>query len=196
MKVIVTGFEPFGKLTVNPSWEAVKQISERPGKNITVKKLLLPVEYEKCADILIDNISAYHPDAVICTGVAVKRREITPEYVAVNMKDSPSPDNAGKTCIFQPIIDEGESALYTTLPIADVVDTMHAAGVPSALSFDAGAYVCNNLFYRLMYYIKNSSRKIYGGFIHIPPEEWVSHKEAARAIEATLLMLADKEKKK
>ena len=53
MKALITGFEPFGKLKQNASWEAVKLISERPGKNIQVKKLLLPLEYERCADLLL-----------------------------------------------------------------------------------------------------------------------------------------------
>lgn len=192
MKVLITGFEPFGKLKQNASWEAVKLVSERPGKNIQVKKLLLPVEYERCADLLLDAVAHQVPDVVLCVGVATKRGTLTPEYVAVNVKDSPSPDNSGKVSVFEKIIDEGDSALYTNLPITDVLDAIHSAGVPAAPSFDAGTYVCNNLFYRLMYDIKYGCRKIYGGFLHVPPESEVSARDAAHAIEAVLLMLADK----
>ncbi len=192
MKVLVTGFEPFGKLTVNPSWEAVKLLSERPGKNIMLRKLLLPVEYEHSADILLETASQFRPDVILCTGVAVKRNAVTPEYVAVNMKDSSTPDNAGKVCIYEKIVDEGDSALYTNLPLTEALDAIHAAGVPASPSFDAGTYVCNNLFYRLMYDIKYGAKKIYGGFVHLPPESAVSARDAARAIEAVLLMLADR----
>ena len=174
MKVLITGFEPFGRICVNPSWEAVKQVAERPGKNVAVRKMLLPVEYEKCADLLLETAVQYRPDVILCVGVAANRSAVTPEYVAVNVKDSSTPDNAGKTCIFEKIIDEGDAALYTNLPITDVLDAIHSAGVPAAPSFDAGTYVCNNLFYRLMNDIKYNGKKIYGGFLHVPPEKSVS----------------------
>lgn len=192
MKALITGFEPFGRFQTNPSWEAVKLVSERPGKNVTVFKLLLPVEYDRSGELLLENVRQYRPDVVLCTGVAAKRSAVTPEYVAVNVKDSATPDNSGKVCIFDKIVDEGDSALYTNMPLSEVLDAIHSAGVPAAPSFDAGTYVCNDLFYRLMYDIKYSGRKCYGGFLHLPPEDEVSVKEAARAIEAVLLMLADK----
>ena len=192
MKVLLTGFEPFGKMEKNPSWEAVKLVSERPGKNVAVYKLLLPVEYERCADLLLDNMAHYRPDVVICTGVATKRRAVTPEYVAVNVKDSTTPDNAGKVCIYEKIKEEADAVLYTNLPLGDMLDAICSAGVPCAPSFDAGSYVCNNLFYRLMYEIKHGTRKVYGGFVHLPPEKEVSAKDASRALEAVLLMMADK----
>ncbi|MBQ7365398.1 MAG: pyroglutamyl-peptidase I [Clostridia bacterium] len=192
MKILLTGFEPFGKLKTNASWEAVKLVSDRPGKNLLVHKLLLPVEYEKCADICLDAVAKLRPEVVLCVGVAAKRRSLTPEYVAVNVKDSTSPDNAGKVYIYDRIIDEGESALYTNLPLSDAVDAILSAGVPASASFDAGTYVCNNLFYRLMYDIKHTPRRLYGGFLHVPTEKEVTSRDAARAIEAILLMLADK----
>ncbi len=179
-------------MTTNASWEAIKLVSERPGKNLAVHKLLLPVEYDRAADTLLDMMHKLHPDAVLSVGVAATRRALTPEYVAVNVKDSTSPDNAGKTFIYDTIVDEGDAALYTNLPLAEVVDVVLSAGVPAEASFDAGTYVCNDVFYRLMYDIKYSGRKIYGGFLHVPPEKEVSSKDASRAIEAILLLLADK----
>ena len=192
MKILLTGFEPFGKLTTNASWEAVKLVADRPGKNLAVHKLLLPVEYEKCADICLDAVAKLHPDVVIAVGVATKRRAVTPEYVAINVKDSVTPDNAGKVCLYDRIVDEGDSALYTNLPLTDVVNVILSSGVPSEPSFDAGTYVCNNLFYRLLYDVKYQKRKIYTGFLHVPSERVVSSKDVSRAIEAILLMLADK----
>lgn len=192
MKVLLTGFEPFGKLTTNASWEAIKLVAPHPGKNIQVHKLLLPVEYEKCADLCLEAVAKLHPDVVLSVGVAAKRRALTPEYIALNVKDSTAPDNAGKIYIHDRIVDEGDAVLYTNIPLTEAVDAILSAGVPAEASFDAGTYVCNDLFYRLMYDIKYSCRKIYGGFLHVPPENEVSSKDAARAIEAILLMLADR----
>ena len=192
MKILLSGFEPFGKLLTNASWEAIKLVADRPGKNIAVHKMILPVEYERCADLLLDTVQRLRPDAVLCVGVAAKRRSLTPEYLAINVKDSTSPDNAGRVCLYDKIVDEGDAVLYTNLPLAETVNAILSAGVPCEASFDAGTYVCNNLFYRLMYDIKYSARKLYGGFLHFPPESEVSSKDTARAIEAVLLMLADK----
>ena len=191
MKVLLTGFEPFGRLKTNASWEAVKLVAERPGKDVTVYKLLLPVEYDRAADLCIDAIRQHRVDAVLSVGVAARRRSLTPEYVAINVKDSPSPDNTGKIVINERIIDEGAPALYTNIPYVETVNAILLAGVPAEASFDAGTFVCNDLFYRVMHYIQYKERRIYGSFLHVPSEKEVASKEAARAIEAILMMLAD-----
>lgn len=191
MKALISGFEPFGTLSVNASWEAARLVPDYIGGDLTVKKICLPVEYDRCWQLLFDAIARLTPDIVLCLGVAASRRAITPEYVAVNVKDSVQPDNAGRIFTYEPIVEEGESALYTGLPLPQVLDAIHAAGVPATPSFDAGTYVCNNLFYHLMHYIKYSEHPFCGGFIHLPDEGAVPAKEAAKALESVLLMLAE-----
>lgn len=193
MKALITGFEPFGKLEINPSWEAVKLVSEHLDKGIEVTKMLLPVEYGRAPEMLRKAMETEHYDVVLCTGVAVNRRAVMPEYVAVNVMDSTQPDNSGRVCIYEKIEEEGEAVLYTNLPLVDLLDAIHAKGVPCAPSFDAGAYVCNALFYHLMHSIKYGKMRTYGGFIHLPPESEVKSCDAARALEEILLMMADKE---
>ena len=193
MKALITGFEPFGKLEINPSWEAVKQVSERLDKGVEVAKMLLPVEYGRAPEMLRAAMKKEHYDVVICTGVAVNRRAVMPEYVAVNVMDSTQPDNSGRVCLYEKIEEEGDAVLYTNLPLADMLDAIHTKGVPCAPSFDAGAYVCNALFYSLMHAIKYGKQQTYGGFIHLPPESEVKSCDAAKALEAILLVMADKE---
>lgn len=192
MNVLLCGFEPFGHLKENPSWEAVKLVSDALGKGIKIKKLLLPVEYQRAPEMLLAEMNAQSYDLVLCTGVAMKRSVVTPEYVAVNVKDSPMPDNCGKVCLYERIEEEGEAVFYTNLPLADLLDAIHAQGVPCAPSFDAGTYVCNALFYSLMYAIRYGKKSTYGGFLHLPPPTEVASEAVARAIEAILLMMADK----
>lgn len=193
MKALLTGFEPFGNLEVNASWEAVKLVSEYLDKGVEVTKLLLPVEYGRAPEMLRKEIDTCDYDMILCTGVAVSRNAVTPEYVAVNVNDSAQPDNSGRVCVYERIEEEGEAVLYTNLPLPDMLDAIHAAGVPCAPSFDAGTYVCNSLFYSLMHAIKYGKKNAYGGFLHLPPQDKVTSEDAARAIEAVLLMMADKE---
>lgn len=193
MKALITGFEPFGKLDVNASWEAVKLVSDYLDKGIEVTKLLLPVEYQRAPEMLLHEMATHHYDVILCTGVAVSRRAVMPEYVAVNVMDSTQSDNSGKVCIYERIEEEGEAVLYTNLPLPDMLDAIHAQGVPCAPSFDAGTYVCNALFYSLMHGIKYGKKNTYGGFVHLPPQNEVKSEDAARALEAILLVMADKE---
>ena len=193
MKALITGFEPFGNLEINPSWEAVKLVSEHLDKGVEVTKMLLPVEYGRAPKMLLNAMEKEHYDVVICTGVAVSRSAVMPEYVAVNVMDSAQPDNSGRVCLYEKIEEEGDAVLYTNLPLTGMLDAIHAAGVPCAPSFDAGTYVCNALFYNLMHTIKYGKMSTYGGFVHLPPESAVKSCDAAKALEAILLAMADKE---
>ena len=189
MKILLTGFEPFDDMTVNASWEAVKRVSCSFSDDISIEKLLLPVEYSKAADCCIEAIERFSPDAVIAVGLAAKRKALTLEYLAMNVMDSKMPDNAGKTMCNESIIDEGESVLYTNMPYVAAVSAILSLGLPAEVSFDAGTFVCNALFYRLLHYIQYSERKIYGGFLHVPPETVIESEKVAKAIETVLSVL-------
>lgn len=165
-KILFTGFEPFGGESTNPSWEAVCRLPEQIGE-VRIAKRRLPVEYDRVAVLLEQAIQEEQPDAVICVGQAGKRSVITPELVAINVKDAPSADNAGVTCAGEPVRAGGPAAYFATVPVREIVADMRAAGVPAALSFSAGAYVCNCAMYHLLDLLSGQTR-IMGGFIHIP----------------------------
>ena len=168
MKVLVTGFEPFGTFKKNPSWEAIKKIKDLNG--ISIVKYELPVEYEKSTKMLLEILEKEKPNIAILTGVAGNRKDITVEKVAVNLRDANAPDNSGATLHDMPIFENGENAYFSTLPVRDIIDELNSNGINSSISYTAGTYVCNNAFYTLMYYINNSNKKIIGGFIHLPED--------------------------
>ena len=170
MKVLFTGFEPFGNETRNPSWEAVQLL---PGKleDIEIVKLQLPVVYDSCAQILFAAIENEKPDAVICVGQAGGRSSISVELIALNSKEAKSPDNAGNCFSGERIIEGGPVAYETTLPARAMVKAMESVGVPAAVSYCAGTYVCNNVMYHLLHYTAQSEPVMRGGFIHIPFDE-------------------------
>ena len=167
MCIVVTGFEPFGGERINPSWEAVCRLPDRIGEHRLVR-CQLPVVYETCADRLLEVVRLENPKAVICIGQAGGRVGITPEWVALNRMHAKAPDNAGKVAAHQPIHVGGENAYFSTLPVAEMVERLHAEGIPASASYHAGTYVCNALFYRLMDYLRMSCRNIPAGFIHVP----------------------------
>ena len=160
-KILLTGFEPFGKATSNPSAEIVKQIS---GEKIVTS--ILPVAYTQSADQLLALIAEHNPDVVICLGQAEGRTQITPEKVAINLDDARLADNEGVLRNDVKIVEDGPDAYFSTLPTREMVEAAKAQGIPAAVSLSAGAFLCNHVFYVAQN--KLVGTKIRSGFIHVP----------------------------
>ena len=159
--ILLTGFEPFGTATSNPSGEIVKQIS---GENIVTA--ILPVAYAQSAERLLALIAEHNPDVVICLGQAEGRTSITLEKVAINLDDARLADNEGVLRSDVKISEDGPDAYFTTLPIKEMVEAMKAQGVPAVLSLSAGAFLCNHVFYVAQN--KFAGTKVRSGFVHVP----------------------------
>ena len=189
-RVLVTGFEPFGGDTINPALEAVNKLEGRTlhTDSGTIKLFThkIPVVFGEAALVLDESIADAKPEIVICVGQAGGRYHITPERVAINVDDSPIPDNAGNAPIDAPIIDGGPAAYFTTLPIKRMVKAIQEAGIPASVSNTAGTYVCNHLFYHLMHLLHTKYQNIRGGFIHIPylPEQAVNRLTPTMSLDA------------
>jgi pyroglutamyl-peptidase len=161
MRILLTGFEPFGKATLNPSGEIVKQIS---GDNIVTA--ILPVAYAQSAEKLLSLIAEHNPDVVISLGQAEGRKHISPERIAINLDDAGLADNEGVIRNDVPIIAGGPVAYESTLPIKDIVKAINDVGVPAAISLSAGAFLCNHVFYVAQDYFKGT--RVRSGFVHVP----------------------------
>ena len=160
-KVLLTGFEPFGNATSNPSGEIVKQIS---GDNIVTA--ILPVAYTQSAERLLSLIEQHNPDVVICLGQAEGRTAITPERVAINLDDARLADNEGVLRNDVKILEDGPDAYFSTLPVNELVAAIKAQGIPAAVSLSAGAFLCNHVFYVAQN--KSAGSSIRSGFVHVP----------------------------
>lgn len=164
-KLLITGFEPFGGETSNPSWEAVSALSEEIG-DYTIEKLCLPVVFGKAAELVIKTAESLCPDVILCIGQAGGRNTITPELVGINLRHALIPDNDGNQPMDTPIVRGGKTAYFSTLPVRSMSNAIQTAGIPSQVSYSAGAYVCNDVIYTLLSHYENSATKV--GFIHIP----------------------------
>lgn len=160
-KVLLTGFEPFGKASLNPSAEIVKSI-----RDPNVVTAILPVAYSQSSEQLLALIAEHNPDVVICLGQAEGRKEITPERVAINLDDARLADNEGVLRKDVKILDNGPDAYFSTLPVKELVEAIKAAGVPAAVSLSAGAFLCNHVFYVAQN--KFAGTKVRSGFVHVP----------------------------
>lgn len=178
--VLLTGFEPFGGESVNPSGEIARQMHGKVIGGHRVTGALLPCVFGAAITELKKQIRATKPALVICVGQAGGRAEITPERVAINVDDARMPDNAGRQPVDRAIVRGGPAAYWSTLPIKAMVAALTRQGIPAKVSQTAGTFVCNHLFYGLMHELakqralrQGSGLAPRGGFIHVPwlPEQ-------------------------
>lgn len=167
MKILLTGFDPFGGEPVNPAEEAVKRVSDNI-RGAEVIKLTIPTVQTKSVKAIEEAIETHNPDIVISIGQAGGRFDITPERVAINMNDFRIKDNEGNQPTDEVIQEDGQPAYFTNLPVKAMVKHMNDNNIPATLSYTAGTFVCNHVMYGILYMIDKKYPNIKGGFIHIP----------------------------
>lgn len=167
MKILVTGFDPFGGEKINPALEAVKLLpSEIHGAEVRWAEI--PTVFHKSSVVLEAEIERYQPDAVLCIGQAGGRASLTPERVAINQDDARIPDNEGNQPIDTPIRTDGAAAYFSQLPIKAMVQAIKEEGLPATISNTAGTFVCNHLMYQALYLADKKFPNMRAGFMHIP----------------------------
>ena len=170
MKVLITGFDPFGGADINPSWEAVKRLPDQVGTHMLCK-LMIPTVFGLGARRVLEAAEDFQPDVIISVGQAAGRQAVTPERIGVNIRDAKIPDNAGNQPVGEMVDPQGPAAYFSTLPVMEMAEAIGRAGYPAAVSNSAGAFVCNDVLYTLLHHYRDTSVRV--GFIHVPkiPEQ-------------------------
>jgi len=169
-RILITGFDPFGGEKINPAWEAVQRLPGRIGAaELTVMQV--PTVFAEAAQTVLAHAEMQPPDAIVCVGQAGGRAAVTPEMVAINLQYASIADNTGKMPKDVPVVSGGPAAYFSTLPVRKMAEAIKAAGLPGAVSYSAGSFVCNDLLYRLLRHFDGTSTRV--GFIHVPylPEQ-------------------------
>ena len=185
-RVLLTGFEPFGQVKVNPSWAAVEGMPESVGQ-WEVHKRRMPVVFGLAQETVRDAIREVQPDLVIACGVAAGREKVTPELVAVNWRMASLPDNGGKVYSGEKIDPQGPAARMTDLDVSGIISAVRSEGIPCDLSLSAGSYVCNDVYWEVLRWAGDTGRS--GLFVHVPSEDKVTVEDDRRALHAILRIL-------
>jgi pyroglutamyl-peptidase len=175
-RVLLTGFDPFGGESLNPSWEAVRRLHGRRVRDHELVAAQLPTCFDASRKRLQALLKQHAPQLVVCVGQAGGRARLSLERVAINIDDARIPDNAGRQPVDRAIVRNGPAAYFSTLPIKAQLLALHQAGIPAEISQSAGTFVCNHVFYGLMHALRGKPQ-VRGGFVHIPflPEQAVAH---------------------
>ena len=168
--LIITGFDPFGGETVNPSWEAVRRLPDAVG-DYRLTKLQIPTIFSTAAQTVLAAAAQDTPDVILCVGQAGGRDAVTPERIAINIASAKISDNAGHIPVETPVIPGAPDGMFSTVPVAAMADAITAAGLPGKISNTAGTFVCNDTLYRLLH--RYAGTPVRAGFIHVPwlPEQ-------------------------
>ena len=169
-KMLITGFDPFGGQTVNPSWLAVEKLPDRVGE-FAVHKRMIPTVFGKAAEAVLEAAAQVQPDVILCVGQAGGREAVTPERIGVNIRDARIADNAGNQPKGEFVASDGPAAYFATVPVEKMAQAIRDAGIPAMVSNSAGAFVCNDVLYSLLHHYAGTEIRV--GFIHVPyvPEQ-------------------------
>ena len=203
MKILITGFDPFGGETVNPSYLAVQQLPDKIA-GAELIKTQIPTEFYESARQLQQKVKAHQPDIVLNIGQAGGRTALSFERVAINLDDARIPDNEGNQPIDKVIFADGAPAYFSNLPIKAMVAGIREAGLPASVSNTAGTFVCNHLMYGVLHHMAKHYPDMRGGFMHVPfvpsqtvnrpaPTPSMSEQDIARGIEAAIAAIAENE---
>ena len=164
-KLLITGFDPFGGESVNPSWEAVKLLPDQIG-GYEIHKLQIPTVFGLAPRTVLEKAAEIQPDVIISVGQAGTRAAVTPERIGINVRDARIADNAGISPKDESIVPGGPDGLFSTLPAKAMIAAIQAAGLPGAVSNTAGTFVCNDVLYSLLHHYAGTHVRC--GFIHVP----------------------------
>lgn len=172
MKVLVTGFTPFGGEQINPSWEAARRLPNRIGGAELIKHEI-PTEFDASGAALHKLLTELRPDAVLCVGQYGGANCIRVERVAINLRDARIADNAGAKPEDEPVVPSAPDAYFATLPTRRIVEKLREQDIPAQLSYSAGTFVCNNLLYCALHESAQKFPATRCGFVHVPylPEQ-------------------------
>ena len=154
MKILVTGFDPFGGEKINPALETIKLLPKDVlGANIITREI--PTVIGKSLAAIQKAVEKENPDVVLSIGQAGGRADISVERIGINIDDYRLPDNEGNPPIDEPVIPGGPDAYFVTIPIKAIVEKIRAYNIPASISNTAGTFICNHVCYGG----KNRSRK-------------------------------------
>lgn len=203
MKILVTGFDPFGGEVINPAIETVKRLPDTIS-GAKIIKLEIPTICHQSLRVIDEAIARYDPDVVLSVGQAGGRPDITVERVGINVDDCRIPDNAGNQIVDEPIYADGPAAYFVTVPIKAMVQRIRERNIPASVSNTAGTFVCNHVTYGVCHLLAVKYPGKRSGFIHIPflPQQAVDKKNMpsmsqdmmVEAITAAIEAVVDTEK--
>jgi pyroglutamyl-peptidase len=169
VKILVTGFEPFGPWQRNPSGETAHHLDGATIIDAEITGIVLPVSFQRAAAPLLAAIDEIRPDVVLNLGQG-EAVGVRVERVAVNRCSAPAGgDNDGYNPQGKPVVAGGPATYHSTLPVNEIVELLANVKFNATMSDSAGEFLCNYVMYTTLHHIATHQLPIRAGFIHASP---------------------------
>lgn len=168
IRVLLTGFDPFGESEINSSWETAVRVGQLSPKGVVVETVQLPVSFKRAGEAIRKDLREKHPDVLVMLGLRGKGMSLDIERIAINLMDSVNPDNDGCQPQEQAITADGEAAYFSNLPVKVLRDALLQNNIPARVSNSAGLYVCNSTYYNALEEIHKLQLPTKAVFVHLP----------------------------
>ena len=166
--ILITGFETWREEKYNPTVDLAREFKGKVIDGYRVRSEVLPVSFQKVRDSLPKLILKLRPSIIIHMGLAPRASVILIEKVAINLMDARVPDNDGYKPVDEPIFPDAPVAYFSTLPTRRIVEVLRKRGIPSALSYSAGTFLCNCALFVSLHTIHTYGLNTLAGFVHVP----------------------------
>ncbi len=186
MKILVTAFGPFGGRDKNASSLTLAGLKKSFPK---IRTRILPVDAVIAPSRLKQALKTLQPDAVILLGEAGGSKSIRLETTAWNELDFRIPDVTGRLITSRPINASSPATRSSSLPLAQILARLDAAGHKVSYSDNPGRYLCNQVFYQVLETIEQRSMNTLAGFIHLPLETDYPTERAVDAVSQIIRLL-------
>lgn len=164
--VLVTGFEPFDSYTINPSALVVEALNNSTIGDSKIVGIVLPVDFNRSKTLVVDEIQKIKPSMVLSLGLSPKARSIEIEVFAFNLEWNPYSDKPLYSV--KPVIPSAPFIEKTNINVLFTYSQIKKRGIPTSISLLPGFYVCNSLFYNLLWYKESNNLSMKIAFIHLP----------------------------
>jgi len=181
--VLVTGFKPFGNYNINPSELIAENLNGTTIDGAKIVGISLEVEWNISYNKTLEAIERYDPCAVVSIGLAPKSSLIRLEKLAVNLRW-----NEGFPFI-RFIQKRSPLLLATDVNLQEISADMKKENISSRVSYFAGFYLCNYLFYRLLDYKEKNDPELKVVFIHVPPLDEMNLQEMTDGVKIAITHL-------
>lgn len=169
MRMLVTGFRPFGEVDINPTERLMRVLADEDMAGVALEALVLDTDYRRCEEQFRAALERVHPRAVLSFGLSMAADELRLERIAVNLDDARIPDTSGLLRRGERIVEDGPVGYWSTLPLGELYAALQEEDIAVGMSNHAGTYLCNHLFYYGRHLIETRRLGTRMGFLHVPP---------------------------
>lgn len=171
-KLLITGFEPFGGESLNPSQILLEKLQRDSAFLALADFAVLPVSFAEAKPKLQALLLHNTYERVFLIGQAGGRETVCLEQVALNWMGGVR-DEAGFLPEDGAIDPLAPAAYISDLPLSALAAKLKGEGFPVSVSLTAGAFLCNFVYFTACQILEKQGRGARALFVHVPylPEQ-------------------------